>query len=64
MLYTVIGVWQDDEPVVVGVIEGDHQVSGGGADAFPEGLWATCVDAYDATAADCLATSEMSDNEA
>lgn len=52
--YTVIGAWIDDEPVPFGVIEGEHQVSGG--DDQP---WATSVEAVDAAAAEQLAVDQM-----
>ncbi len=62
MQYTVIGVWQDDKPVVVGAIPGQHEVYGGDEQTFPDGLWATCVNAADVTEAERLATSDMIEN--
>lgn len=59
--YTVIGVWLNDEPVPVGVVEGDHEV-GGGDDAWDEGAWATSVDAPDMGSAQELAVQEMKEN--
>jgi len=42
--YTVIGVWIDDDPVPVGVVAGEHTVSGGeDFERFPQGVWATMV---------------------
>lgn len=59
--YTVIGHWLDDEPVVAGVIEGDHPAVDnhvfGGADE-PQ-RWATMVEADDSSNAERLATLEM-----
>jgi hypothetical protein len=57
--YTVIGVWLDDAPIVVGVIAGNHEVYGGDEKAFEEGLWATSVDACDIAQAEQLAKVEM-----
>jgi hypothetical protein len=37
--YTVIGVWLDDIPIVVGVVAGTHEVYGGDEQTFGEGLW-------------------------
>lgn len=42
--YTVIGVWVDDQPIPVGVVAGEHEVSGGDEyEHFPQGVWATTV---------------------
>lgn len=59
MRYTVVGVWDGDTPVVVGVIEGEHQVQGGDQSWFEGGLWATSVDAADVEDAEMEATDEM-----
>jgi hypothetical protein len=61
-IFTVVGVWLDDRPVPVGVIDAAHQVAGGDTDAFPEGLWVTCVPADDAIHAQRLAVAQMADN--
>lgn len=58
MDYTVIGVWQDDKPVVAGVVVGRHEVYGGDEQAFPEGLWFASVTATDVDEAEHLATSQ------
>ena len=58
-VYTVIGVWQDDEPIPVGVVAGVHQVSDGDSTQFEQGLWSTCVAARDTTTAQQLAVEEM-----
>jgi hypothetical protein len=58
-VYTVIGVWQDDEPIPVGVIAGDHEVTDGDDSEFEDGLWATSVVAPDAATAQQLAIDEM-----
>jgi len=57
--YTVIGVWQEDEPIPVGVIAGEHPVHDGDERAFPQGRWATSVTAPDSTTAQQLAVAEM-----
>jgi hypothetical protein len=61
--FTVIGVWIGDDPVTVGVIEGEHQVSGGDFERFPEGCWAAAVSAPSADMAESLAVLEMRANE-
>lgn len=61
--FTVVGVWMGDTPVPVAVIRGEHPVEGGRWDAFPEGLWATSVDATDAAHAERAAVEEMDDND-
>jgi hypothetical protein len=58
-VYTVIGVWQADEPIPVGVIAGEHPVHDGDQHAFPHGLWATSVTAPDSTTAQQLGIDEM-----
>jgi len=60
--YTVVGVWLDDTPVPVGVIAGEHTICGGNDEQFPEGLWATSVNAEDADAAETAAVAEMLDS--
>ncbi len=61
--WTVIGFWDGDSPVPVGVVAGDHQVVGGFHPDFqmqyPEGPWATCVDAPTDDEAERLAIEEM-----
>jgi len=59
--YTVVGVWMSDDPVPVGVIRGRHSVDGGDDEAFPEGLWATHVNADDTDDAEAAAIREMRD---
>ncbi|MDT5026441.1 MAG: hypothetical protein QOE61_2867 [Micromonosporaceae bacterium] len=58
-LYTVIGVWQDDEPIPIGVIAGDHEVTDGDDSEFEDGLWATSAAAPDSATAQQLAIDEM-----
>lgn len=59
MTFTVLGYWNDeDEPVAVGVIAGDHPV-GGGEGATEGGDWATSVTAKDMETAEELAVEEM-----
>lgn len=62
MRHTVVGVWLADKPVVIGVIAGAHDVRGGDEHQFPEGLWATCVDADDAENAEIAAKNEMAES--
>ncbi|MGI5213324.1 hypothetical protein [Plantactinospora sp. CA-290183] len=67
-LYTVLGVWPDEQPVSVGVIVGEHEVHGGDDSAFDVGLWAISVEstgvdeAQDLAAEDCL-TQRRDDEE-
>lgn len=57
--YTVIGYWaDDDEPVSVGVVEGDHAVLGGDG-ATEGGDWATSVVADSPEDAESQAVEEM-----
>jgi hypothetical protein len=58
-VYTVLGVWNEDEPVPVGVVAGDHQVTGGSGRHFEQGLWATSVTAADADTAEQAAVADM-----
>ncbi|WP_432830808.1 hypothetical protein [Dactylosporangium sp. CA-092794] len=57
MDYTVIGVWQDDKPVVA-VVVGRHEVYGGDEQTFPEGLWFLCVATTDIAEAEHLAARQ------
>lgn len=58
-LYTVIGYWKDDDsPVSVGVIEGDHAVHAGHG-ATEGGDWATSVTADSHEEAEHLGVAEM-----
>lgn len=57
--YTVLGVWEDDEPVPVGVVDGEHQVTGGADRRWEQGLWATSVTAADPAEAEAAAVAEM-----
>jgi hypothetical protein len=58
--YTVIGLWIGDEPIVAGVIEGDHPMvdAAGIGDEYQR--WATHVYAEDAESAEAYAVEEMS----
>jgi hypothetical protein len=56
--WTVLGVWQQDEPITIGAVRGDHWVHGGD-DAFPEGTWATYVVAGDVSEAEAAAIEEV-----
>jgi hypothetical protein len=58
-VYTVIGVWQDDDPIPVGVIAGEHEVSGGDSSQFERGVWVTSVVAPDSATAEQFAIEEM-----
>lgn len=57
--WTVIGVWLGDDPVPAGVVAGQHDVSGGDFEQFPEGCWAVSVSAPDAELAERAAIAEM-----
>lgn len=59
LTYTVVGVWQSDEPIPVGVIKGDHDVTGGDESHFDGGVWATSVDAPSADRAEAEAVAKM-----
>lgn len=59
IVWTVLGVWRGSNPVPVGVVRGSHQVEGGDWEEFPEGLWATGVDAGDVAEAQAAAIEEM-----
>ena len=63
MIYTVIGVWLDDKPTVVGVIAGKHEVYGGEEETFPDGLWSTDVTATGVEDAEQLARTDMIENK-
>lgn len=56
--WTVLGVWQHDEPLTIGAVRGDHWVYGGD-DPFPEGTWATYVVANDVSEAEAAAIEEV-----
>lgn len=64
-MWTVIGVWLDDVPVPLGVIAGQHSVTGGDSyDEFEQGPWATSVIADHDYAAEQAAVAQMrADNE-
>jgi len=62
MKYTVIGVWQDDKPVVAGVVVGHHKVYGGDEEIFTGGLWTACVVADDIPDPEDQATTEATEN--
>ena len=55
MIYTVIGLWLNDEPVVAGVIEGEHNC----VDTGDGDRWATPVEADDPDKAEVAAVLEM-----
>jgi hypothetical protein len=57
--FTVVGVWDDDVPVPVGVVCGAHEVTGGDDQHWTQGVWATSVSAADASAAEREAVVEM-----
>lgn len=57
--WTVIGVWLSCTPVPVGAVSGNHNVYGGDGQEFPDGLWATHVDADDVDAAEAAAIAGM-----
>lgn len=56
--WTVIGFWDGDEAVPVGVVAGEHQVTGGDG-CSTEGPWATSVQAPNAAGAEAAAVAEM-----
>ena len=60
--YTVVGVWYSDEPIPVGVIKGEHDVTGGDETHF-DGLWATSVDSTSADRAEAEAVAKMMDDQ-
>jgi hypothetical protein len=62
MEFTVIGVWQDDKPVVAGVVVGHHEVYGGDEQTFAEGLWFACVAATDVAEAEQAAARAEFEN--
>lgn len=62
-MWTVIGVWINDEPVVTGAVRGRHDVSGGNGGEFEQGLWATSVSAETVEEAERLAVREMLNDE-
>ena len=60
--FTVIGVWDNDEPIAVGVVWGEHSVVGGDEEHWEGGLWATTVEAADPEAAEVAAVNEMQES--
>ncbi len=62
MQYTVIGVWQDDKPVVTGVVTGHHEIYGGDEETFTDGLWFARVAAGDVADAEQIAKTEAIEN--
>lgn len=62
-IFTVIGFWYDDEPVVVGVIEGEHNVEGGNTgdlyDSSFQGEWFVSVSAASAAEAEDRGIDEI-----
>ncbi|GIH16350.1 hypothetical protein [Rugosimonospora africana] len=59
MYWTVIGVWHEDRPVVVGVVPGRYEVYGGDEEVFPDGLWYLHISAADIREAEMLAKAEI-----
>jgi hypothetical protein len=58
-VWTVLGLWHEDEPIAVGTIEGEHDVHGGeGAHAL-QGPWAEVVKAFTADIAESTAIQRM-----
>jgi hypothetical protein len=51
-VYTVLGVWQGDNAIPVGVVAGQHEVTGGGDSEYEQGLWALSVEAPDGETAE------------
>jgi len=60
--YTVIGYWDGNRPVSVGVVEGVHDVHAGHG-ATEEGDWAMSVEAERPEDAESLAVQEMRNND-
>jgi hypothetical protein len=64
--WTVLGFWYSDEPVVIGIVAGEHDVTGGTTDELDDssfqGEWATSVTAATAEEAQEAAVREMLDN--
>jgi hypothetical protein len=56
--FTVIGYWDGNRPVSVGVVEGEHAVHAGHG-YTEEGDWATSVEADTPEDAEALAVQEM-----
>jgi hypothetical protein len=63
MKYTAIGFWYNDEPVVAGVVPGEHPVYCGTVtdlgDSSFQGEWAVSVEANSASGAKEKAVAEM-----
>lgn len=61
--YTVIGIYLHDEPLVAGVIRGEHNCIDSGGPMEGDGQrWATSVKARDWRQAEKLAVAEMNEN--
>lgn len=64
-VYTVIGVWKDDQPYPVGTVAGDVEVIGGFHPdtmiEFEQGVWAVAVEADSDSDAEDMAIEEMND---
>lgn len=58
----MLGVWDGDQPMPVGVVEGEHEVTGGAEQHWEQGLWATSVTAADPADAEAEAIAEMRAN--
>jgi hypothetical protein len=58
-VWTVIGVWLNDKPIVVGMVRGEHRVYGDDSPAFEHGHWAVWVRAVTWMDAATLAEYEM-----
>ncbi|WNV90287.1 hypothetical protein [Umezawaea sp. Da 62-37] len=61
--YLVIGLWIDDEPLVAGVIVGDHSMADVESESDGYQRWATSVQAEDAESAESYAVAEMRDEQ-
>ena len=61
--YTVFGLWVGDEPLVAGVVEGEHNAVDTEGESGGFSRWATSVQAEDPDSAEALAVAEMSGGE-
>ena len=58
-VWTVIGVWDESEPITTGTVKGSRAGYGGNGSYFGQGCWATSVTAPDVAEAERLAVAEM-----
>jgi hypothetical protein len=56
--WTVIGVWRDDEPIPLGVINGRHMLDGQDEEC-PDDVWAELAEADGASSAETAAVAKM-----